>query len=56
LVWVMVCLCGGFSMAVSDRAPRSVLSGFLAGGMHLAWSLGFWAQTIAAALRRGPAA
>jgi GT2 family glycosyltransferase len=56
LAWVLVCLGGGLSIAVSDREPRAILSGFLAGGMHLAWSVGFWAQTIGAALRRRPVA
>jgi succinoglycan biosynthesis protein ExoA len=56
LAWVLACLVGGIAIAVAGRDPRAVLSGFLAGGMHLAWSVGFWVQTGAAALRqRSPA-
>ncbi|MGL4237196.1 glycosyltransferase family 2 protein [Tabrizicola sp.] len=56
VVWVLACLAGGISIAVAGREPRGVLSGFLAGAMHLAWSAGFWAQTVAAALRQRSAA
>jgi GT2 family glycosyltransferase len=56
MAWALVCLGGGISIAVAGRQPQAVLSGFLAGSMHLAWSAGFWAQTVAAALRQRSAA
>ncbi len=44
-LWLMACLLGGIALAVAGRQPQAVLSGFIAGGMHLAWSAGFWTQT-----------
>ncbi len=50
--WLLACLAGGLGLAVLQRDPPAVISGFLAGAMHLAWSAGFWAQTIPAILRQ----
>jgi GT2 family glycosyltransferase len=52
MAWLLVCLAGGIAIAVQGREPKAVLSGFLAGSMHLAWSAGFWAQTVAATWRK----
>jgi succinoglycan biosynthesis protein ExoA len=49
--WIAVCLAAGVYIAVAGRQPRGVLSGFLAGSMHLAWSAGFWVQAVTAAMR-----
>jgi GT2 family glycosyltransferase len=49
--WIAVCLAGGVYIAVAGRQARGVLSGFLAGSMHLAWSVGFWVQAVTAAVR-----
>jgi GT2 family glycosyltransferase len=54
--WLLACLAGGFALAVAGRQPEAVLSGFIAGSMHLAWSSGFWAQAVVAALRQRTAA
>jgi succinoglycan biosynthesis protein ExoA len=56
IIWVLGCSIGGIAIAVAGREPRAVLSGFLAGTMHLAWSAGFWAQAGSAALERSRAA
>ncbi len=56
VAWSLVCLGGGISIAVQKRDPRAMLSGFLAGAMHLSWSVGFWVQTATAALRQRSAA
>jgi glycosyltransferase involved in cell wall biosynthesis len=50
MTWALACLAGGVAIAIAGRKPQAVLSGFLAGAMHLAWSAGFWVQTTAAAL------
>jgi GT2 family glycosyltransferase len=55
-VWLLACLVGGVALAVAGRQPQAVLSGFIAGAMHLAWSAGFWAQTVLATLRHRTAA
>ncbi len=51
LLWAGACAAGGAAMAVARRDPKALAAGFLAGGMHLAWSAGFWAQALG--LRRG---
>jgi succinoglycan biosynthesis protein ExoA len=55
-LWLTACLAGGVALAVKGREPRAVLSGFIAGSMHLAWSAGFWAQTALAPFRQRIAA
>jgi GT2 family glycosyltransferase len=56
IAWLLVCIGGGIAIAVERRNPRALLSGFLAGAMHLSWSIGFWVQTAEAVLRqRSPA-
>lgn len=52
LAWMLACLGGGIAIAAADRRPGGIAAGFLAGVMHLAWSVGFWAQTLSAAFRR----
>jgi GT2 family glycosyltransferase len=54
--WLLACFIGGVALAVAGRQPQAVLSGFIAGAMHLAWSAGFWAQTVPAVLRQRTAA
>jgi GT2 family glycosyltransferase len=56
VAWLTACLLGGVALAVAGRQPQAVLSGFLAGGMHLAWSAGFWMQTGLTTLRHRRAA
>lgn len=41
-LWLGGCVVGGIGIAVANRSPRGLLSGFVAGSMHLAWSAGFW--------------
>lgn len=54
--WLTACLLGGIALAVAGRQPQAVLSGFIAGGMHLAWSAGFWTQTGLTTLQQRSAA
>lgn len=53
VVWTLACLAGGAVIALHLRDLRGLASGFLAGLMHLAWSAGFWAQTIVQKMQRG---
>ena len=46
-VWLLACLAGGLMIAWSTRNPAGVLSGFIAGLMHLAWSAGYWRERLA---------
>lgn len=46
MVWLAGCIAGGTAIAVERRTPRGLLSGLIAGGMHLAWSAGFWRERI----------
>ncbi len=46
IVWAGACLAGGIAIAVAQQRPGAVVSGFLAGAMHVAWSFGFWVQTL----------
>jgi glycosyltransferase involved in cell wall biosynthesis len=52
VLWVLACLGGGVALALSGREPLAVFAGFLAGAMHLAWSAGFWAQTLPRVIAR----
>jgi GT2 family glycosyltransferase len=54
--WLLACLLGGIALAVAGRQPQAVFSGFIAGGMHLAWSAGFWTQTGLTTIRKRRAA
>ncbi|AZL58140.1 glycosyltransferase family 2 protein [Tabrizicola piscis] len=56
VLWLMACLGGGVVLAVARREPLAVVAGFLAGAMHLAWSAGFWAQTVPLAIAKGETA
>lgn len=47
VVWLLACLAGGLMIAWSTRNPAGVLSGFIAGLMHLAWSAGYWRERLA---------
>ena len=47
LVWLAACLAGGAAIALQTRSPSGLLSGFVAGSMHLAWSIGVWRQWLA---------
>ncbi len=56
IFWLLACLGGGLAIALSRRDPLAIVAGFLAGGMHLAWSAGFWAEAVPSTLRREGAA
>lgn len=47
IVWLLACLAGGVAIALQTRRPAGLVSGFVAGLMHLAWSAGFWRQWLA---------
>ena len=47
IVWLLACLAGGVAIALQTRRPAGLVSGFVAGLMHLAWSVGFWRQWLA---------
>ena len=47
LAWVLACLAGGAGIALQTRSAAGLLSGFVAGSMHMAWSVGFWRQWLA---------
>ena len=50
---LLACLAGGAGIAVQTGRAAGILSGFVAGSMHMAWSVGFWRQWLAP--RRAPA-
>ena len=52
-LWLLACLAGGAGIAVQTGRVAGILSGFVAGSMHMAWSVGFWRQWLAP--RRAPA-
>ena len=52
LVWLTVCLTFGLTLAVRRGDPAVALSGPAAVIMHLAWSVGFWAQLVTHASQR----
>lgn len=54
LIWATACLAGGLALARKGPLPCSLLSGPAAMIMHLAWSLGFWAECLRPALEPRP--
>lgn len=47
LLWIVACLAGGVVIALQTRRLHGLLAGFVAGMMHMAWSVGFWRQWFA---------
>lgn len=52
LTWTAVCLGYGAWTALRERDPMLVMTGLMAMVMHLAWSAGFWAETLKTASGR----
>jgi succinoglycan biosynthesis protein ExoA len=48
LTWALVCLLAGALLAMGQRDGRLLASGAIAALMQLAWSVGFWRQTLRA--------
>lgn len=52
LGWLAICILGGLAIAMSQRSLTGLPAGFFAGTMHLAWSVGFWRETLVTASAR----
>jgi succinoglycan biosynthesis protein ExoA len=55
LAWASVSLALGVAIGVKNRDRAAAASGVAAMVMHMAWSLGFWRQLVAAGAPRAPA-